>query len=90
MDTAWGFRSASVSRSLGFVPGLTSTLRYDHARQIKVAQDGFCAKASTGDWAALAGQKFPEDLQWEALVDTLRGRVKVTRQTSANLVLFTH
>ncbi|KAI0828485.1 carbohydrate esterase family 9 protein [Trametes gibbosa] len=48
---------------------------YDKARQIKQAQDDFCAKATRGEWAGLGA--FPEDLQWEALVDVLRGRVKV-------------
>ncbi|EMD37398.1 hypothetical protein CERSUDRAFT_114069 [Gelatoporia subvermispora B] len=48
---------------------------YNNARQIKDAQDEYCAKAQAGEWAGLG--KFPEDLQWEALVDVLRGRVKV-------------
>ncbi|TFK91320.1 composite domain of metallo-dependent hydrolase [Polyporus arcularius HHB13444] len=48
---------------------------YEKARQIKVAQDDFCAKAKRGDWVGLG--QYPEDLQWEALVDVLRGRVKV-------------
>ncbi|KAH9913691.1 uncharacterized protein BXZ73DRAFT_106870 [Epithele typhae] len=48
---------------------------YETARKIKVAQDEFCAKAMDGDWAGLGD--YPEDLQWEALVDVLRGRVKV-------------
>ncbi len=48
---------------------------YEKARQIKQAQDDFCAKASQGEWAGLG--EFPEELQWEALVDVLRGRVKV-------------
>ncbi|PIL32776.1 hypothetical protein GSI_04893 [Ganoderma sinense ZZ0214-1] len=48
---------------------------YDKARQIKEAQDEYCAKANRGDWAELGA--YPEDLQWEALVDVLRGRVKV-------------
>ena len=47
----------------------------EHARKIKVAQDNFIAKATLGDWAGLS--EYPEDLQWEALVDVLRGRVKV-------------
>ena len=49
---------------------------YEHARQIKEAQDDFCVKATRGDWAGLTD--YPEDLQWEALVDVLRGRVKVS------------
>ncbi|OBZ68120.1 hypothetical protein A0H81_11871 [Grifola frondosa] len=48
---------------------------YDKARQIKTAQDEYCAKATAGRWDTLGD--FPEDLQWEALVDVLRGRVKV-------------
>ena len=49
---------------------------YDKARQIKEAQDDYCAKATRGDWSGLGD--YPEELQWEALVDVLRGRVKVT------------
>ena len=48
---------------------------YEHARKLKVAQDDYCVKATQGDWTGLGD--FPEDLQWEALVDVLRGRVKV-------------
>ncbi|KAJ6469480.1 hypothetical protein C8R45DRAFT_1218581 [Mycena sanguinolenta] len=42
---------------------------------IKEKQDQYCAKALSGVWKGLGD--FPEDLQWEALVDVLRGRVKV-------------
>ena len=49
--------------------------RYDRARQIKEKQDAYCEQASSGRWSDLG--EFPEDLQWEALVDVLRGRVKV-------------
>ncbi|KAH9061388.1 carbohydrate esterase family 9 protein [Lactarius vividus] len=48
---------------------------YDRARQIKKEQDAYCEKAFSGRWTDLG--EFPEDLQWEALVDVLRGRVKV-------------
>ncbi|KAI5118175.1 hypothetical protein M0805_008416 [Coniferiporia weirii] len=48
---------------------------YDKACQIKEKQDAYCEKALDGDWAGLGA--FPEELQWEALVDVLRGRVKV-------------
>ncbi|KAH7885714.1 hypothetical protein F5I97DRAFT_1874828 [Phlebopus sp. FC_14] len=48
---------------------------YEHARQIKNKQDTYCEKALAGDWQGLGD--FPEDLQWEALVDILRGKVKV-------------
>ncbi|KAF9012391.1 hypothetical protein BDQ17DRAFT_1419786 [Cyathus striatus] len=48
---------------------------YEKARQIKKQQDDFCGKALHGQWNGLGD--FPEDLQWEALVDVLRGHVKV-------------
>ena len=49
--------------------------RYNKAREIKDAQDTYCSKALAGQWKDLGA--FPEDYQWEALVDVLRGRVKV-------------
>lgn len=48
---------------------------YNKARQVKEQQDSYCAKALAGEWKGLSS--FPEDLQWEALVDVLRGKVKV-------------
>ncbi|KAI0038899.1 carbohydrate esterase family 9 protein [Auriscalpium vulgare] len=48
---------------------------YNKAREIKNEQDAFCAKAVKGQWTGLGD--FPENLQWEALVDVLRGRVRV-------------
>lgn len=51
--------------------------RYDKARQIKEDQDQYCAKVLAGRWDDLGGEGFPEELQWEALVDILRGKVKV-------------
>ncbi|KAI0645593.1 hypothetical protein C8Q79DRAFT_1010536 [Trametes meyenii] len=50
---------------------------YETARKIKVAQDNFCSHALSGDWSAIKGVQFPESLQWESLVEILRGRVKV-------------
>lgn len=52
-----------------------SSASYDTARKIKESQDAYCTKALAGEWNGLGN--FPEDLQWEALVDVLRGRVKV-------------
>jgi hypothetical protein len=46
---------------------------YEKARQIKVAQDDYCAAAEQSHWTGLGA--FPEDLQWESLVDVLRHRV---------------
>jgi len=48
---------------------------YETARKIKQQQDDYCDSALSGDWNGLGA--FPDDLQWEALVDVLRGRVKV-------------
>jgi imidazolonepropionase-like amidohydrolase len=48
---------------------------YEKARQIKNAQDEYCSAALDGRWEGL--DKFPEDLQWESMVDILRGKVKI-------------
>ncbi|ESK97124.1 carbohydrate esterase family 9 protein [Moniliophthora roreri MCA 2997] len=48
---------------------------YNTASQIMKKQDEFCAKVEKGNFEGL--EDFPEDLKWEALVDVLRGRVKV-------------
>lgn len=50
--------------------------RYDKARRLKEEQDTYCAKVLEGGPTEDLGP-FPEDLQYEALVDTLRGKVKV-------------
>ncbi|KAF5393438.1 hypothetical protein D9757_000630 [Collybiopsis confluens] len=50
---------------------------YNKASQIKKQQDEFCSKVEAGDFKGLRDTEFPEDLQWEALVDVLRGKVKV-------------
>lgn len=54
---------------------LTFEISYNKAREIKIQQDAFCEKAINGDWAGQSN--FPEELQWEAAVDVLRGKVKV-------------
>ncbi|EIW61570.1 composite domain of metallo-dependent hydrolase [Trametes versicolor FP-101664 SS1] len=51
---------------------------YAEARKVRDAQDAFCARAEAGLWNEIQGQSYPEDLRWEALVDVLRGRVKVS------------
>ncbi|KAG5220251.1 Carbohydrate esterase family protein [Salix suchowensis] len=58
------------------VPPRWRQMNYETARKIKVSQDEFCAKAQAGLWNEIGD--FPEDLQWEALVDVLRGRVKAS------------
>ncbi|KAG6821570.1 hypothetical protein H0H93_000079 [Arthromyces matolae] len=57
---------------------------YNEARKIKLAQDDFCAKAEAGFWDGVS--EFPESLQWEALVDVLRGKVKVSLMDLDNIV----
>lgn len=71
-------------------PVIICLYSYDTARQIKESQDAYCSKAMAGEWSGLGD--FPEDLQWEALVDVLRGRVKVCErhwQTTTSLRLST-
>ncbi|KAJ3867935.1 carbohydrate esterase family 9 protein [Lentinula novae-zelandiae] len=48
---------------------------YNKATQIMKQQDEYCSKVEAGDLQGLGD--FPEDLQWESLVDVLRGKVKV-------------
>lgn len=48
---------------------------YNIAARIKESQDEYCSLAALGKWDSLG--EFPGDLQWEALVDVLRGNVKV-------------
>ncbi|KAI0268341.1 composite domain of metallo-dependent hydrolase [Gloeopeniophorella convolvens] len=50
---------------------------YQQASRIKAAQDAYCANAESGLWHLL--DAFPESFQYEALVDVLRGRVKVSQ-----------
>ncbi|KAF8306722.1 hypothetical protein DL93DRAFT_2088551 [Clavulina sp. PMI_390] len=49
---------------------------YNEARKIMTAQDAYCAKAKAGHWAEITST-MPTELKWEALVDVLRGKVKV-------------
>ncbi|KAF9529384.1 carbohydrate esterase family 9 protein [Crepidotus variabilis] len=48
---------------------------YNKAKQIKEKQDSYCSRAFARDWHDLG--EFPEALDWEALVDVLRGKTKV-------------
>ncbi|KAF8640067.1 hypothetical protein AX17_001308 [Amanita inopinata Kibby_2008] len=50
---------------------------FNEARRIKNEQDAFCAKVEAGLWDS-AEPHFPESLQWEMLIDVLRGRVKIS------------
>ncbi|KIO30758.1 hypothetical protein M407DRAFT_20283 [Tulasnella calospora MUT 4182] len=49
---------------------------YNEARKVMTAQDEYCAKAEAGLWEGLAAE-VPKDIKWEALVDVLRGKVKL-------------
>ncbi|KAK1230023.1 hypothetical protein PQX77_006906 [Marasmius sp. AFHP31] len=49
---------------------------YEEARKLKEKQDAYCAKVEAGRWDSLENE-FPDNLQWEALVDVLRGKVKI-------------
>jgi hypothetical protein len=49
---------------------------YNEARKLKEKQDEYCIKAENGLWGELS-EDYPDDLRWEALVDVLRGKVKV-------------
>lgn len=59
--------------------------RYETARKLKQRQDDFCATAKSGQWDDLEGKAFPEDLQWEAMVDILRGKVKVRHSNISHI-----
>ncbi|KAJ2931515.1 hypothetical protein H1R20_g5580, partial [Candolleomyces eurysporus] len=50
-------------------------MKYTSAKKAKEAQDNFCSQALSDEWKDLG--EYPDALQWEALVDVLRGRVKV-------------
>jgi len=49
---------------------------YIEASKIKQAQDEYCARAESGLWDSI-NTPYPENGQYEVLVDVLRGRVKV-------------
>ena len=59
---------------------------YNEAKQIKAAQDLYCERAEAGLWDTL-DYVFPENLQWEMLVDVLRGKVKVCRKPPGMITL---
>lgn len=60
---------------------------YDEARKVKEAQDSFCESVRRGRWDELADEPFPESLEWEALVDVLRGKVKVCNMCSFQMIM---
>ncbi|CAE6507915.1 unnamed protein product [Rhizoctonia solani] len=50
---------------------------YNRAREVLSKQNEYCANAQAGKWGDIRGKDFPEDLEYESLVDVLRGRTKV-------------
>lgn len=70
-----GLLDRGVYSSLRIIDVNLMRCSYETARKIKHSQDEYCAKALSNQWNDLGA--FPEDLQWEVLVDVLRGRVKV-------------
>ncbi|KIK67964.1 hypothetical protein GYMLUDRAFT_1014512 [Collybiopsis luxurians FD-317 M1] len=60
---------------------------YHEAQKAMKAQDAFCAKVEMGLWEPESASTFPDDFQWEMLVDVLRGKVKVTNDCSEALDL---
>jgi hypothetical protein len=68
-------RSVSTRPKLVHLPCTNDIFSYNHATILKNKQDAYCDQVFAGQWKGLGD--FPEDLQWEALVDVLRGKVKV-------------
>ncbi|KAL8278048.1 hypothetical protein RQP46_009508 [Phenoliferia psychrophenolica] len=61
MDEGWATRSS-----------------FEKATKLKVSQDEFCDRAIRASNAkTVLAEKFPDDLEWEALVALLRGKVKL-------------
>lgn len=61
---------------------------YNEAKKIKDQQDEFCSQLLKGD-LRMAEEEFPESpLETEALVDVLRGRVKLSIHCYEVLFLF--
>jgi hypothetical protein len=63
------------SANLGIFISQNLSISYNTANKIKKQQDQYCRRALAGKWKDIGN--YPENLQWEALVDVLRGRVKV-------------
>ncbi|KAF9462476.1 carbohydrate esterase family 9 protein [Collybia nuda] len=75
MKHACGENPSSVYKDTRMDTNWAFREAYKKASQIKERQDEYCARALAGKWQGLG--EFPDELQWEALVDVVRGRVKV-------------
>ncbi|KAI1377768.1 composite domain of metallo-dependent hydrolase [Hypoxylon crocopeplum] len=66
---------------------------YDNARRLKREQDRWCEAASTAKGAMLITQEYPRSLEWQTLVDVLRGDMRVNvhgYETEDILAMFDH
>lgn len=66
---------------------------YDNARRLKQEQDRWCAAASTPAGRASISKEYPRSLEWQTLVDVLRGDVRVNvhgYETEDILAMFDH
>ncbi|KAH7339937.1 hypothetical protein B0J17DRAFT_657350 [Rhizoctonia solani] len=50
---------------------------YNRAHEVLNKQDQYCKSAQAGRWDDIREKDFPGDLEYESLVDVLRGRTKV-------------
>ncbi|CED83667.1 Metal-dependent hydrolase, composite domain [Phaffia rhodozyma] len=71
MKHACGENIHRVYNDNRFDQGWNFRKAYNKATQIRAKQDAWCAKGK------LNTEEFPDELEWEALVDVLRGKVKV-------------
>ncbi|KAI8965596.1 hypothetical protein F5Y11DRAFT_367932 [Daldinia sp. FL1419] len=66
---------------------------YDNARRVKREQDRWCEAASTANGLASLAKEYPRSLEWQTLVDVLRGDVRVHvhgYETEDMLAMFDH
>ncbi|KAI1798834.1 hypothetical protein F4811DRAFT_153903 [Daldinia bambusicola] len=66
---------------------------YDSARRVKQEQDRWCEAASTEKGLAAMAREYPRSLEWQTLVDVLRGDVRVNvhgYETEDMLAMFDH
>lgn len=89
-------------RQFQYVPGGPSTRlgesywfrkAYDNARRVKQEQDQWCEAASTAKGLTSITHEYPRSLEWQTLVDVLRGDVRVNvhgYETEDMLAMFDH
>lgn len=66
---------------------------YESARRVKLEQDQWCAAASEATGPCSISQEYPRSLEWQTLVDVLRGDVNVNvhgYETEDILAMFDH